>query len=174
MSVEKLPEHLLLGQDDTPLGSRAVYRDDKYNTVALIYEIGDYLFFFFAVLDYGRKAQSEPVEPLSRDRAHIYRICAVGGDIGQQVGLVHHGETGKTAAFYLAEQGVVLAAEPDSRVDYQHSYVCLAKHLAGALDPQLAKSALVVEARGVDEHDRPEREELHSLADRIGGGARGV
>jgi len=76
-------------------------------------------------------------------------------------------------AFFLDEllQCEVFRTFADRAVDDEHRNISFIEYLPGALHTQLAHGALVVHAGSVDDDHRPQRQQLHGLLHRVGGGA---
>ena len=104
-------------------------------------------------------------------RADVALVFPGLGQFIQQVGLVENHEIRDLLFDKKGDQLLIACLSSLLRVHHQHGNVRAVEHLPGLLHPQRAQLALVVEARGVDDHDRPQGQQLHGLAHRVGGGA---
>ena len=172
--VEQLAQRLLLRQDDPALGRGFVDRDDQHDGVALLHQIGDDALLFLLRLDQGGKALLELPYPLSCQSAHKQLTLIQMRTRRHEIDFIVAHEIRQLAAVEFIQQAFICRGQSDGTVHYKHGDIGLAQYLASALHAQLAQSAFIIEAGGVDDNDRPQRQQLHCLLHRVGGRAEGV
>ena len=91
-----------------------------------------------------------------------------------EVGFVIDGDMGDLFFFKQGQQGLIVGVHTHRCVDDQNGHIGLIEHLLGAADTQLAQLALVIIARGINDQNRADGQQLHRLLYGIGGSAAGL
>ena len=182
-AVENVADRLLLGQDQPPLRSRRIDRHHEHDDVAAHQHVpDDPLAGRFVELDLGNGAlQLRNACAGLRGDGEDGRLDRTG-ERGERIGghrgfvaLVEHEEEGGARLAQLLHEFVLKRARARGGVRHDQDQVGASKLETRALRAQAADVRLiVVEARGVDEHHGPQRQQLHRLLDGISSRARHV
>ena len=170
MEVQKLAEHLLLGEDDPPLRRGRVDRDDEHDGVAGLDEVFQDVLFLFRAGEFPEELfqRVDAVPGLRGDRqdrgALRQTVGRVGGGAaGQEVGLVERDHARRLLLGKEVEEFPVGFLKTDRGVRDEDRDIRLPQGLPGPLDPHGAEFSLVVDARRVDDDHRSDGQELHRL-----------
>ena len=169
--IQNIPDGLLLGQDQPPLGRGGVNGRDQQHDIVWLKQIPHDLPFAFRLTRDGGNGFLQLADAVAPGGADVKLMFAGFRKGFQQVALVQGDQIGHFPFLKQLLQGFVPWLHAPRRVHHQHSRIGLAQHLPGAVHPHFAQLALVVHAGGIDDHDRPQRQKLHGLLHRIGGGA---
>ena len=170
-AVKDVAEGLLLGQDQPSPGRGGV--DGRYQQRHIIFfqqVAHDPLVRLRQARD-GRDGLFQLINVVPPPRADIDLVFLRRRDLRQQVAFVQRHDVGRLPLPENGAERLVLRLHAQRRVHHQHGDIGFRQHLSGAPDAHFAQLALVVQAGGVDNDHRPQRQKLHGLVHRVGGGA---
>ena len=187
VAVEQLAQDHLLRQDDAPFRGRGVNGNDEHHGVAGRYKVAENGLLLFGILCQGAHALLEFVDAGAGNgtdkqgvgvrfpgRFGSVWVRALRCAFRQQVSLVADNEVGELPLLKDTNEFPVGRLERDGAVGHKDGKVGLCQDLAGPLHALFPERSLVVEARGVNDDDRANGEELHRLLHGVRGGAADV
>ena len=169
--IQNVPDGLLLGQDQPTLGRGGVYRRDQNDDILRLQQIAHDDPLIFRLAHHGGNGFLQFVNVVAPLGADVELVLPGGGKLPQQVAFVQGDQVGYLPLLKQLQQGFVLGLQAAHRVHHQYGDVGLGQHLPGSMHPHFAQFALVVHAGSVDDDHRPQRQQLHGLLHRVGGGA---
>ena len=173
MAVQNLPDGLLLGQDEPPLGRGFIDGNHQHHQIPRSQQIGHNGIPGLC----RREAFGQPLfqrmdarAGFGRNREDIRRFSDKPQAPGRCfIDFITHDYIGDSLFLDALQHGGILFCKSLGSVDHQNRNIRLVQHLIAALDAKGAQLPLVVDARGVDDHHRPQGQKLHGLFHRICG-----
>ena len=176
--IEQVADRLHLGQDQPALGRFHVDGDDQHGHLAGRHQIaqdcGREQEFLGRHVDQGAAQFLGPLAGGRRGADHpdarglqLRHECGVR--LGQ-IAFVERHDHRQPHPGQLIHQGLLVLV-PGSGFAHQHRHVEAAQQGPGLSHPQIAQFAGIVEAGGIEQDHRTDRQQFHGLLHGIGGGA---
>ena len=167
--VHQVPDGLLLGQNQPALGGGLVHGTDQDTEIAG----GDQVSRQLPLLlfrDHARQPFLQGLDPRPRQAADL-RSSLRRGFCPGEICLVPCNKAGNLPLLDQDEQLPVRICKPFAGIGHQHRNVTGIQDLLRFLHTLPAQCSRVVKARGVNDDHGTQRQKLHRLLYRVGGGA---
>ena len=181
--VQDIPDGLLLGKDQPSLWRSLVNRHHQHHKISGGQQVSQKLPLVFPGAAQRRQPLFQLMDPRPLSGAYPEKVSALlipfrqpckglaGLFLCKGISLVQHQDTGDLFLSYPFQEHPVLPAHPGLPVQDQHRHIGLIQYLIAFLYPEAAKLSLIVDARGIHHHHRPQGQQLHRLIHRICSGS---